>query len=191
MFPRWLSWLVVGGLGYLMVTGGAFHHSAPTPKPVAPTATPEATAEKTYPTLDTATDLERWKRAVNPAYAARAHCEYTPPAVTTSTLSLQTIDGHIGEGTPARCAETITVKLTVWSNRATPAYSGSLDLTLGAQELAAGLEASLLGIRPGGERTVILPPDALVHAKKTTMPRALLNALPPGKLAIVTVVREK
>ena len=183
MFPRWLSWLIVGCLGYLMISSGLFQHGAP----VAPAPHVE-TPEQTYPALSQATDIERWKRAIDPDYAARAQCRLD---LTKSALGLKVIEDAAGNGNEANCGETVTLHLAVWNARGAAAYEGTLPFAIGAREVAAGLDVALVAIKPGGTRTVILPPDAVFHIKKSTAPRALLAALPTGKMAVVTATRAK
>jgi FKBP-type peptidyl-prolyl cis-trans isomerase (trigger factor) len=95
----------------------------------------------------------------------------------------------VGEGAGAACGDIITIHLTVWNAAGGKAYDGELPLAIGSRELAAGLDAGLIGIRPGGERTLMLPPSALVRGKATKVPAAALKALPQGKLAVVSVKR--
>ena len=69
--------------------------------------------------------------------------------------------------------------------------NGELPLALGSRELAAGFDYGLIGIKPGGERLLVLPPYALVRNAKAKGNAAALKALPVGKLALVTVKRVK
>lgn len=194
MFPRWLSWLVLGVLAYLVVAGN--HRS----QQALPTATPaqevadsalEAPAATVSPALAQATDMERWKRAINPDYAARTQCEFTAKSADVMTLFWKVTEDKSGAGAAAACGETIALKLTVWNARGAVAYTGDVSVTLGGRDIAAGLDAALVGIRAGGTRTVILAPAALVRDKKSTMPKALLNAIGSGHVVIITAERIK
>jgi len=187
MFPRWLNWLLLGFMGYLLFLGSQSspQHAAPHPTTAIPAIT-----EKTYPALAKATDLERWKRSLNPEYAANFHCD-TPKPVE-GKLGLMVSDTTAGVDSPARCSDTIIVQLTVWNAKASVAYSDQLELTLGTQTIAAGLDAGLVGLAIGGQRTLMIPPALLTrHANKNapTPPPALLAALPRTTMAVVSVVR--
>lgn len=75
MLKRLLSWVAFGALLYYAAS--AVQSPAPSspeasPAPAA-TATPSP-AEK-YPALYKATNVERWKRAINPAYAKEKDAE--------------------------------------------------------------------------------------------------------------------
>ncbi len=67
MLKRLLSWLFLAALLYYAAS------AVQSPAPMVPLTTeaeaPLTTAEK-YPALRKATDIERWKRALNPDYAA-------------------------------------------------------------------------------------------------------------------------
>ena len=193
MFPRWLSWLLLAVMGYLLFVGGVGRPPQHAPQPVAENSVPVATEALTgpeasqYPNLAAATDVERWKRAVNPDYAAKAQCSYTKPEG--NALALKVMDETDGSGEGAKCTDMIRVKITVWNPKGTPLYTGENVLTLGSRDIAAGLDAALIGLRSGGSRFVILPPASLVHDKKTGAPKALLAALSASGTALVTVTR--
>jgi len=184
MFPRWFYWLFLVFLGYLIFLGTLPASAPRTVEEAAPPIT-----EKTYPSLARFTNPDYWKRSLNPDYAAQVNCSV--PEVSDG-LALQQVEVQLGQGAPARCGEAMTVALTVWNAAGKPAYvAKELVLNLGAREVAAGLDAGLVGLRPGGERTLVLPPTALTRTKKSAAPKALLAALPAGKTAIITVRRLK
>lgn len=189
MFPRWLNWLMMGLLVYLVVQGGQnqrAHLPTATPLEVAAKAQPE---RKTYPALAAATDMERWKKAVNPDYAARAQCEFVAEKTDAPTLLWKVTEDVAGSGEAAKCTDNVRFKLTVWNARGTVAYTDEVTLALGAREVAAGLDAALVGIRKGGVRTVILSPAALTRDSNAKPPKPLLNALGSGHVVIVTAER--
>ncbi len=195
MFPRWLSWLVLIMLSYLVVVGNRASHEAlptatPTQEAVATPAAPEQEGITITPALAEAADMERWKRAINPDYAARTQCEFTVKPSEATRLVWKVTDDKSGAGAAAKCGETITLKLTVWNARGLAAHSSEVAFALGAREVAAGLDAALVGIRVGGIRTVILSPEAMRRDKKTTAPKALLNAIGNGHVVIVTAERK-
>ena len=186
MFPRWLSWLVIGMLAYLVVKTTA--PTPPHPESSAPAEKAASTTTPSYPELSNALDLERWKKAVNPKYAERTErCRYPRDD---KSLPLTWVEETAGTGDGARCSDTIAVKLTVWNARGNAAtYTGISELTLGEKRIAVGLDEALVGIRVGGKRTVTLPPAALGRDKKAPIVKPLLTALPPDKVAVVTVER--
>jgi hypothetical protein len=197
MFPRWLSWLVLAVLAYLVVVGTrASHERVPSavavtqPSVAAEQSSPTPDLESLPPALAQAADVQRWKRAINPDYAARTQCVLVAPAEQEAKQLLWKVTQDTpGSGAAATCGETIPMKFTVWNVKGTPAYVGEHAFALGAREVAAGLDAALVGIRVGGVRTVILAPEALLRDKKSTASKALLNAIGSGRVVIVTVER--
>lgn len=194
MFPRWLTWLVLGFLLYLMVTGGVLNSNQQNAEPVkkpAASVQEDSKPQEDYPALKAATDIERWRKAINPDYAARTRCalDETSDLAPPGSLPFTWLDTEAGAGSPASCGAVILIKLTVWGPNGKPKYAGEIPFAIGARDLAAGIDAGLLGIRPGGSRTLVLPPSAQARAKKSAAPKALLEALPEGKLAIVSATR--
>ncbi|MES2984359.1 MAG: FKBP-type peptidyl-prolyl cis-trans isomerase [Pseudomonadota bacterium] len=151
---------------------------------------PLAVSEKTYPVLAETTDMERWKRAIDPDYAARMNCSLDTPRTPTG-IAFKVVEDAPGAGDGAACGSPVTVQLTVWNATGGKAYDGPVTLNLGSRDVASGFDYGLLGIKPGGVRTLILPPSAMSRAKATKVDKALLAALPVTKLAVVSVTRLK
>lgn len=184
MFPRWLSWMFLLTMGYVIFS--ASQSSQPVvapPSSVVPPITKEA-----YPALAQTTDVERWKRKLNPDYAATTNCSLdglTPE----NGLAVKVVVDEQGTGDRAKCGQPIQIHLTVWGGDGTPSYAGELALNLGARELAAGLDFGLLGMAAGEQRSLIIPPFALVRMNDSKAPAAALKALPTNHIANVTVKR--
>ena len=187
MFPRWLTWLFMGMMVYLV------YMAIENPKPAtqeAPVSIPPIT-EQTYPTLAKTADRERWKRALNPDYAAKYHC--VAPA-SGDGLGLKITDEAIGSGDKARCSDHVRVQLTVWDAAGKKLYVGEVPVEIGIGAIAAGLDMGLVGMRVGGSRTLVIPASLMTRhplSEKPVekLPTALLRALPLGKLAVITATR--
>lgn len=190
MRSRWISWLFFAVMLYMIYAASAsLHHQAPL-SPAPDTSAPVVDAQ-TYPALAAATDVEAWKRKLNPDYAAAINCSNDAPK-TDVTLGLKVMEEVAGDGAGATCGEAILLQLTVWNAASGKAYDGKLSLVLGAREVAAGLDVGLLGIKPGGVRTLVVPPALLRRRADTKVPAALLRALPAvkaPKMLVVTVKR--
>lgn len=184
MLPRWLSWVVLGFLGYLIVLGTNTPHEQPTSQSTTPV---EAAKERALPALSETLDIERWKRALNPAYAKQVDCEL--PAQPEGMLPMSVTQEAGGDGAGASCGDTVRIALTVWDRNGKPAYQSKFELLLGARAIAVGIDNGLLGLRPNGVRTLVLPPAALTRVKTPGIPPALLAALPAMRVAIVTITR--
>ena len=95
-----------------------------------------------------------------------------------------------GAGAGAACGETLTIHLTVWGANGDKSYDADTKLALGSRVLGAGFDHGLLGMKPGAERLLMLPPYALVRNAKAK-PNAATKFLPTGKLAVASVTRLK
>lgn len=185
--PRWLSWMFIGVVLYMIYATSQWQRG-----PVPSTATTPAPAEnfeEKYPALAEMTDAERWKRALNPEYAAVMNCSIDKPKTKAATLAVKIIDEARGEGAGAVCGETITIQLTVWNETGSTSYDAKTTLALGSRDIASGLDAGLVGIKPNGVRTLVLPPHATARSKKPSAPAAALKAVPEGKTVVITVKR--
>ena len=191
---RILSWIIFILFLYLIVAGEHKRQPLQVPSPTqnsTPAASPAPAASTAGPitTLREMTDAERWKRALNPDYAAKFNCSISRSKTEPETLFWQVAEEKTGTGAPARCAEEIPVILTLWSNKGTVAYRAEQTLTLGTHEIASGLDAALIGIRPGAARTIVLGPDAQTHHPSATLPKPVAAALGKGHIAVFTVER--
>ena len=184
MFPRWLSWMFIAVMLYMIYAASQWPRVGETP-----VASPTTDAPA-YPALAQVTDVEAWKRKINPEYAAGMNCALDTPEAP-GTLAFNVTEDTAGEGVAAACGDPIMIRLTVWKTAAAPAFEATLPLALGSREIAAGLDVGLLGIKPGGVRTLLLPPYALVRGKVVKGMESARKALPEGRLGVVTVTRVK
>ena len=191
MYPRWLSLLVLAMVGYLLVQGtGSRAPKAPLPQTQSDTTTMPAITAEAYPQLTVASDLDHWKRAINPAYKPKALCAL-PVAESPAgkpTLGVKMVEDAPGGGAPAACGDTVNLTLMVWNAQGGVAYHGALPVTLGGHALHPALDAALLGMRVGGTRTVILPAMAAMSA--LALPKALRQAIKPQQVTLMTVARD-
>lgn len=184
MFPRWLSWMFLLTMGYVIFS--ASQNSNPVVQPSASIVPP--ITKETYPALAKATDLEGWKRKLNPDYAAVTNCSLDD-LTTPESLGVKVIIDAQGLGDRAICGQAIRIHLTIWGGDGKPSYEGEFSLNLGARELAAGLDFGLLGMAVGEARSLVIPPFALVRAKTTKAPATVLKALSASRIANVSVKR--
>jgi hypothetical protein len=185
MFPRWLSWLFLFALGYILYSASQIS----APKDPAPGAIPAIT-QTDYPALAEITDVERWKRKLNPEYAATMNCTIDTPKAHKG-LEFTVTQITAGEGVGAACGDTITIALTIWNASGKAGYKAQLPLALGSRQLASGLDFGLLGITVGGERRFVLPPYALMRGTAPKQLDAARKALPADKVATISVKRVK
>jgi len=187
MLPRWLSFAFL--LMVLYIAYSASQTGVPLPVTGQKIISPTITAED-YPALVEITDVEGWKRKLNPDYAAVMNCTLEKPAKKNS-LVFNAVEQLAGEGVGAQCGEKITVALTVWNAAGAQAFEGEVVLALGSRQVASGLDFGLLGMKLGGERLLTLPPYALTRGASVTGHDAVRNALPLETVSVVRVVRIK
>ncbi|MDX2095605.1 MAG: hypothetical protein SFW64_06685 [Alphaproteobacteria bacterium] len=187
MFPRWLSWMFLLALGYVIFSASEVGRTTTPPAAVTGSVVPPITKES-YPALAEMTDIERWKRRLNPASLQHNPCAFDNAAAPTG-LGLKVMVDATGQGAGATCGARIRVQLTIWSPSGGVAYAGELPLVLGARTLAAGLDVGLLGITKGEQRSLVIPPYALTRTKDAATPAAALKALPANRTAYVSVTR--
>ena len=150
MFPRWLSWLFILLMGYLIYVGNrAAHTPHPSPDIAASVEVPthDSTSIANYPALQQFTNADRWKRAMNPAYIGDA----------------KIADKIVGTGALAQCGSNVTVHL-----RGTLADGANFDethneskplqFTLGDAPYPV-LNQALTGMHQGGVRQISAPPQ--------------------------------
>lgn len=157
-FPRWVSWVFVGFLAYIIYTGNqASKPPESTPEEVAATTVPQ-TPSREYESLERLADGDRWFRAINPNFVGDANIK----------------EITIGEGNAVQCGSDVELMLRgTDSNGANfdESYNESKPLvfTVGAAPIMA-LNEGVIGMKPGGVRQLITPAN---HVYKTREKRTL------------------
>src|SRR5690348_16003370 len=118
--PRWLSWLVIIVMGYLIFESSRTAHPV---QPVVSAPVIPAITEEKYSGLKEMTDAEQCKRKLNPDYAAKHNCTLDKPEPD-AALTFKVIEDLAGEGEAAQCGDTIAIHLTVWGANGKPVYEG-------------------------------------------------------------------
>lgn len=181
MLPRWLSWLFLLLMGYLMymgTRGDALRVPSPqeTPTPEHPQEIPVRTLAD-YPHLHQLTNANHWKRALNPAHVGDA----------------KLVDARLGEGKLAQCGSAVTVHLRGTLNDGAnfdPAHQEgeSLHFRLGDAPYPV-LNEALIGMREGGIRQITAPPQRVFTKVEPTLRgdvllrvemNAVVDAAPPA-----------
>ena len=137
MFPRWLSWLFVAFLVYIVVQG---HTVRDAQHEVDATSN----AHSTTPTLSKLADTEHWKQSLNPDYVGATRWREIKP----------------GSGTQAQCGDTLTVAIA-----GSDVHTKPLKVRLGTAPIEV-LNTALLGMKPGSVREIELPAASLDSKKK-------------------------
>ncbi len=99
-----------------------------------------------------------------------AEAPATPPPVTGTTVTLKDglkyIDIKVGSGTAAKSGSTVSVQYTGWlasnGKRFDSSYTDGgkpFSVTLGQGQVIPGWDQGLVGMKPGGERRLIIPPS--------------------------------
>lgn len=176
MFPRWLGWLFILFLGYIVVTGnrGLMHREAAPEK-----AARDERIAVYYPAIHALVDGERWKRAISPDYAESGE-PCGPAARTEDGFGSYAFLDTQGVGDPAKCGEAIRFSATLWDakGRIAKKIEGA-TLTLGEQE---GLDALIVGMMVRETRTLVLPVPAKGYDA--------LPGLKGGNIQLLTFTRD-
>lgn len=149
MFPRWLGWVFLGFLAYVLYLGNFSGTSQPstTAAGIIPVPT-----KQNYPVLADTIDKERWKRGINPGYVGPARWHEIKQ----------------GDGEGAQCGGTLTVKISGVPDKKEETRS----ITLGNAPYVV-LNTALIGLKPGGVRAITAPPDQLYKSPKKVPQRMI------------------
>ena len=110
--------------------------------------------------------------------------------VTEMTDGLKYTDTKIGDGATAKAGNKVSVNYTGWlyyNGAKGKKFDSSLDrgqpfqFTLGAQQVIAGWDEGVAGMKVGGKRTLIIPPELGYGA------RGAGGAIPPNATLIFDV----
>lgn len=172
-FPRWLSWIVLIGLGWLLYVGNT-REAIVTPE--APTQATAAAEPKRYHEIEALLDGERWKKGLFPNYqGASDACSIAAPAQ--GKLNAYALVLAAGSGDGLACGDTADFTIARRNGDGRLNKASAATLTLGQQK---GFDGLLLGMRSGERRLLIVN----LPAKQATLP-----VLPANTQLLVEVVR--
>lgn len=149
-FPRWLSWVVLIGLGWILFVGNT--HNRQVPAPAAPTETAATPAPTQYKEIQTLIDGERWKKALYPDYKnPNEACLGTPPAE--GKMGNYALVLRDGAGEEAKCGESIQFTIARRNADGSAGKPSDHTLVLGKHK---NLDMLLVGMRPDEQRLLIV-----------------------------------
>lgn len=149
-FPRWVTWIFVALLAYIIYMGNKAQH----PPESIPQEPVEATNEapREYDSLRRLTDGDRWFRAINPNYIGDAYIK----------------EIKTGEGDAVACGDEVEILL-----RGTDTTGASFDTShdeskplkfhLGDAPIAA-LNEGIIGMKQNGTRQLVAPAKLVYDA---------------------------
>jgi len=115
-------------------------------------------------------------------------CNVAKPSKPTVDVSdgLQYRDVVLGSGARADSGATLTVDYVAWLDNGTKVdasadHGGSFTFTLGTGQVIAGWDMAVPGMRAGGTRLLIVPPD-LAYG-----PQGVANVIPPNAKLVFNV----
>jgi FKBP-type peptidyl-prolyl cis-trans isomerase len=106
--------------------------------------------------------------AISVAGASLGHAAAAEPKVIEMPDGLKYTDSKVGDGAVASPGASVSVHYTGWLDKdgtKGAKFDSSLDrgqpfqFTLGAHQVIAGWEEGVAGMKVGGERTLIIPPE--------------------------------
>lgn len=171
-FPRWLSWIVLIGLGWILFVGNT--RDTTTPAPGQPAAVVEE--PKRYTQIEALFNGERWMKGIRPDYQSPDEpCRMVAPEA--GKLGAYALIETPGTGEGLKCGDRATFTV---ARRTTDGSAGTdiqATLTLGEQP---GFDGLLLGMREGERRVLIVNLPEKLDA---------LPALPADTQLLVDVTR--
>lgn len=174
-FPRWLSWIVLIGLGWLLYVGNT-RETGPVRAPQTD-APAMATAEpKRYREIEALFDGERWKKGMFPNYQSPEDaCRMEPPAE--GMLHAYALVQAAGSGEGLDCGDTADFTIVRRNADGSAGKATDVTLTLGQQQ---GFDGLLLGMRSGEQRLLLV---------KLPKKLAAMPSLPANTQLLVEVTR--
>jgi FKBP-type peptidyl-prolyl cis-trans isomerase len=107
-----------------------------------------------------ACDLNDFRsRPVSDPNAFAAILDVQPDKLTTSPTGLRYRDLAPGSGAEAKPGETLKVRYTGWLSNGQKFDSGVFSFVLGRQQVIEGWDQGLEGMRVGGRRKLVIPPE--------------------------------
>jgi FKBP-type peptidyl-prolyl cis-trans isomerase FkpA len=90
-------------------------------------------------------------------YAPALGIDLSKMMKTSSGLYYQ--DVTVGTGTEAAMGSSVNVDYTVWLTNGKKVDSGSFPFTIGAHKVVAGFDEGVTGMKVGGVRKLVVPPE--------------------------------
>lgn len=95
-----------------------------------------------------------------------AGCNKDSPTSPSANVPFSTTDLRVGTGVEATNGRTVTVGYTGWlystsaaQNKGQQFDSGTFSFLLGSNQVIAGFNQGIVGMRVGGQRRIIIPPN--------------------------------
>ncbi len=149
--------------------------SSDTSEPAAPTGTPYYAGTSAYPTLPPESGLEPPENLPVPTLTGE-------PTITASGLQIH--DTQIGNGEEAQQDGIVYIFYTVWvegGNQVDRTRTGPIRYRLAEGQLIDGLLEGLIGMKVGGHRMLIIPPDLAYGSAGSG------NVIPPNATLIYDI----
>jgi FKBP-type peptidyl-prolyl cis-trans isomerase FkpA len=143
---------------------------------------------------DSATDIdERWSDPATIEYAASLNVDLSKMNVSliklgSGTYPLYWMDKTIGEGDSAKVGESVRVHYTAWlpdgTEFETTRGKEPIVFLLGVGLVMPGFDAGVIGMRIGGVRRLVIPPELAFGRRGKPQ-----DGIPPASTVIVEVER--
>ncbi len=115
------------------------------------------------------------------------------PLADPTHMPFRASDTNSGLGDLVYCGNHVEIKLVVWNTDGSKLYDSDIDapgvrtvVQVGNNDLFYGLDRGLLGMRVGGTRHLVIPPDYIV-ANQAVQPHPLFAQLPKDKIVVADV----
>ncbi len=168
--PPWIKWLIIGVVVYAALASQNQNSRL------------GQSVQKATEDLNPAPLYEDYKNKIFPEFKD-AHCAHGIAPSADSAFRI--IDTAAGHGAPLACGQTAQLRITLWNLPGKILYESKepLSFTLDASQVFSGLEQGTLGMRPGGKRMLVVPPEL----QKPSRDNAEARSFPFPKDEIVLV----
>lgn len=104
-------------------------------------------------------------------------------------LMMELIDSTLGTGATARCGDEVHARIALYGSDGALKIDAPATFTIGKGEVMLGIEQGAIGMREGGERTLVLPPawqPRMNTQAATSLPKDLqpLTTASPGVVVV-------
>lgn len=106
-------------------------------------------------------------------------------------LGIKLFDDQLGEGGSVICGDTVTISYQAFSAAGTRQANGTISFVIGSGKAIAGVEQGVIGMQPGGVRTLILPYAWQQHLYNHPSPHEELAPSAKKQLMVVEVTLDK
>ncbi|MBN8530771.1 MAG: hypothetical protein J0L97_02770 [Alphaproteobacteria bacterium] len=121
---------------------------------------------------------------------AEIHLQSVRDPLPDAGMDLKVFSRAKGTGDPLPCGGKAHIRYKAWGGKGEKLGEGALDVQPGKNTLPLGLELGVVGLRPGGARTLVVPPEFVQPRHESGEGEKLRSILAPGTLLVLDISRD-